>query len=183
MKHFVLGGVRSGKSAYAENWATLREGNVTYIATTKLWTDDDGNVLDEGLLERVELHKQRRPTSWQLIEEPLELAVTLQEVADQYRGTPHTVIVECCALWITNLLCDEPRKDIKQYKNALLEVLLSVDCDVVLVSAEVGLGIMPMNKLAREFSDELGSLNQEIAQKCDKVTFVSAGLPLSLKGE
>ncbi|ADZ92669.1 bifunctional adenosylcobinamide kinase/adenosylcobinamide-phosphate guanylyltransferase [Marinomonas mediterranea] len=182
MKHLVLGGVRSGKSAYAEQWIEQREGTVSYVATTKIWTDESGNAVDANLLERIELHRQRRPDAWQLVEEPIELAETLLNIARQHRNTSHTILVECCSLWLTNLLCEEPRKDIEKYKTALLNALSSVECDIVLVSSEVGLGIMPMNKLAREFSDELGSLNQNIAQKCDKVTFVAAGLPLTMKG-
>jgi len=176
VKHLVLGGVRSGKSDFAENWIkTLSDENktatVTYIATSQAW--------DEEMNARILAHQLKRSKKWSLIEEPLLLSQAIETVnkRDSY------LIIECITLWLTNLLCLEDEARLESEKRQFLSSLEHFQGNLVIVSGEVGLGIMPMNALARRFADELGSLNQLLAKLCHQVTFVSAGLPLVLKNE
>lgn len=169
MKHLVLGGVRSGKSAYAEAAIAACEKPVCYVATTQVW--------DEDMAERVSLHQIRRPSDWRLIEEPLALA----KVLDSLNSPKQAVIIECFTLWLTNLLCLEDEARLAQEKQDLLRAVGEFKGDLVLVSSEVGLGIMPMNALARRFGDEAGEMNQALATLTDRVTLVAAGLPMPLK--
>lgn len=173
MKHLVLGGVRSGKSKFAEDWIGSRcnqsISQVTYIATSQAWDDE--------MRARIRSHQLSRPAHWSLIEEPLSLASSLKKID----GEGQCVIVECITLWLTNLLCLEDEDRLILEKQQLLSILEGFKGDIVIVSGEVGLGIMPMNELARRFADELGALNQCLAQLSQKVTLVSAGLPLLLK--
>ncbi|MGO2355083.1 MAG: bifunctional adenosylcobinamide kinase/adenosylcobinamide-phosphate guanylyltransferase [Marinomonas foliarum] len=169
MKHLVLGGVRSGKSAYAEEQVASFNKAVCYVATSQIW--------DEEMAERVRLHQVSRPKEWRVIEEPLALAELLASL-----NTPEqAVIVECFSLWVTNLLCLEDEARLEEERQALLKAVEAFEGDLVLVSSEVGLGVMPMNALARRFGDELGSINQKLAKLTDRVTFVAAGLPMQLK--
>lgn len=169
MKHLVLGGVRSGKSAFAQEQIAACGKPVCYVATSQVWDDD--------MAERVRLHKNNRPSEWQLIEEPLALASVLNSL----NSPDQAVIVECFTLWMTNLLCLEDDTRLEDEKQALLKAVEVFEGDLILVSSEVGLGIMPMNALARRFGDEAGAMNQALAKLTDRVTFVAAGLPLPLK--
>ena len=169
MKHLVLGGVRSGKSAFAQEQVASSGKPVSYVATSQVW--------DEGMAERVRLHKANRPGDWQIIEEPLALA----KVLNSLNSPEQAVIVECLTLWMTNLLCLEDEARLEEEKRALVSAVEAFEGDLVLVSSEVGLGIMPMNALARRFGDEAGIMNQTLAKLTDRVTFVAAGLPLPLK--
>ncbi|MBU2414198.1 MAG: bifunctional adenosylcobinamide kinase/adenosylcobinamide-phosphate guanylyltransferase [Gammaproteobacteria bacterium] len=169
MKHLVLGGVRSGKSAFAQEQITACGKPVCYVATSQVW--------DDGMADRVRLHKDNRPSEWQLIEEPLALARVLHSL----NSPDQAVIVECFTLWMTNLLCLEDETRLEDEKQALLKAVEVFEGDLILVSSEVGLGIMPMNALARRFGDEAGAMNQALAKLTDRVTFVAAGLPLPLK--
>ena len=171
MKHLVLGGVRSGKSAFAEAWIAEQSNQVTYIATSQIW--------DDGMAERIAKHRAQRPTHWHLIEEPIEVAQKLRDIASN--KPDQAVIIECCSLWVTNLLCQEPPLNIDENIEQLLQAVHTFPSPLVLVSAEVGLGILPMNELARRYADEIGILNQRLAKLCDQVTLVAAGLPLTLK--
>ncbi len=176
MRHLVLGGVRSGKSDFAERWieALSSENDsavVTYIATSQAW--------DEEMKARILAHQLKRSEKWSLIEEPLFLSQAIERV----NNTNSYLIIECITLWLTNLLCLEDESKLKEEKNNFLSSLECFQGKLVIVSGEVGLGIMPINALARRFADELGSLNQVLAQQCQKVTLVSAGLPLTLKNE
>lgn len=169
MKHLVLGGVRSGKSAFAQEQIAACAKPVCYVATSQVWDDE--------MASRVRQHKDNRPKEWQLIEEPLALA----SVLDSLNAPEQAVIVECFTLWLTNLLCLENDARLESEKCALLQAVERFEGDLVLVSSEVGLGIMPMNALARRFGDEAGAMNQALAKLTDRVTFVAAGLPLPLK--
>lgn len=169
MKHLVLGGVRSGKSAFAQEQVAASGKPVCYIATSQVWDDE--------MEKRVQQHKDNRPQEWQLIEEPLALAAVLNGL----NSPNQAVIVECFTLWLTNLLCLEDEARLQQEKAALLQAVEQFQGDLVLVSSEVGLGIMPMNALARRFGDEAGAMNQALAKLTDRVTFVAAGLPIPLK--
>lgn len=171
MKHLVLGGVRSGKSQFAEGWIASHADEVVYVATCQLW--------DEGMSERIARHRAHRPEHWHLIEEPIALAATLDQIAQERPQSG--VIIECCSLWLTNLLCQEDEQQLAQQCQLFLAAVASFSNPLVLVSAEVGLGIMPMNALARRYGDEMGVLNQKLAKLCHAVTFVAAGLPMYLK--
>lgn len=161
----VLGGARSGKSAYAEN--LLNGGPALYLAT--------GQAFDDEMAERIRLHRDRRGPHWDTMEEPLELAAALDRVLDPARP----VLVDCLTLWISNLM--HAGRDVDAETGSLCEVLARPRGPVVLVSNEVGLGLVPDNRLAREFRDHQGRVNQRVAQICCRVVFVAAGLPLLLK--
>jgi len=172
--HLILGGARSGKSRYAEQRASALELPVTYIATAQ--------VYDDEFAKRVAHHKDQRPKHWTVIESPIHLAKTLRE-NDQ---PEQCIIVDCLTLWLAQCICDDcelPEQVAWQdERQALLETLPTLQSEVVLVSNEVGMGIVPLGEINRQFQDEQGRLNQAVAQLTDKVTFVAAGLPLILKG-
>lgn len=182
MKELIIGGARSGKSAHAEKQATESGLRVVYIATAQ--------VLDGEMERRVELHRARRPTEWGLVESPLGLFDTLARHA-----APDTcLLVDCLTLWLTNLLfAGEAAKQadagkaldcplFEQETRGLIEGLPQLPGRIIMVSNEVGCGIVPMNAVSRLFADEQGRLNQRVAAVCEKVTLVAAGLPLNLKG-
>lgn len=169
MKHLVLGGVRSGKSAFAQKQVALRGLPVCYIATSQIWDDE--------MAARVSVHQESRPSDWQLIEEPIELARTLASLS----LSGNAVIVECMTLWLTNLLCLDDEVRFEQETEAFLGAVEAFQGELVIVSSEVGLGIMPMNAMARRFADEAGLMNQKLAKLTDQVTLVAAGLPMPLK--
>lgn len=170
MKTLVLGGVRSGKSRYAEALATASGLPVTYIATARPG--------DMEMRRRVDAHRARRPPHWTTVEEPLALAQALRR--DEMRG--RYLIVDCLTLWVTYLLLakDEPRFGAE--RDALLAAMLELTGDIVLVSNETGMGIVPLGELSRRFGDEMGLLHQELAKNCDRVALMVAGLPIALKG-
>jgi adenosylcobinamide kinase/adenosylcobinamide-phosphate guanylyltransferase len=176
--HLILGGARSGKSAYAEKLATASDLPVTYIATAQ--------VYDEEFAKRIEHHKTRRPQHWQVIEAAFNLANTLQTFAKK----DACVIVDCLTLWLAQCICPDYTPPEGQDKNtnlwhterkALLNILPMLPGTIILVSNEVGMGIVPLGEINRQFQDEQGRLNQVVAEFAHQVTFVAAGLPLSLK--
>lgn len=161
----VMGGARSGKSRYAEQLAQISRLSVIYLAT--------GEARDAEMAERIAHHRAGRPAHWRTIEEPLALAAALRRAA-----APDTcLLVDCLTLWLTNVLLAKRDDEIEK----LLEVLLALPGRLILVSNEVGWGIVPENALARRFRDAQGRLNQRIAALADNVTLVAAGLPLVLK--
>ncbi|HEY0634297.1 MAG TPA: bifunctional adenosylcobinamide kinase/adenosylcobinamide-phosphate guanylyltransferase [Gammaproteobacteria bacterium] len=170
MRELILGGVRSGKSALAERRALESGLPVTYIATA--------TAGDEEMAVRIAHHRQRRPPSWRIIEEPLQLAAALQAHA----AANHCLLVDCLTLWLTNLLLVADATRYERERTLLLELLPTLPGQIVLVSNEVGLGIVPLGELSRRFADEAGRLHQHLATCCERVTFVAAGLPLTLKG-
>lgn len=161
----VLGGARSGKSAYAER--LLAGGPALYLAT--------GQPGDAEMAERIRRHRERRGPAWATVEEPLELAAAL----DRHARPERPVLVDCLTLWLSNLLL--AGRDLDAARAGLVQALPGLAGPVVLVSNEVGLGIVPDNALARRFRDEAGRLHQEVAAIARRVVFVSAGLPLMLK--
>ena len=171
MRDFILGGVRSGKSRLAEARARASGHKVLYIATAR----DAG---DGELHARIAAHRARRPANWLLIEEPVKLADTL--TAHAAHG--HCLLVECLTLWMTNLLCEESEQVLAQERETLVEILPALPGQIILVSNETGLGIVPITALSRRFSDEIGALHQRLAALCERVTFMVAGLPMTLKG-
>ena len=171
MLHFILGGARSGKSRYAEQLAKNEQRPCTYIATAR--------VLDAEMQQRVAHHQQQRPKAWQLVEEPIFLADTLQKLDRPQQ----VIVVDCLTLWMSNLLLDEQADLQKQQCQQLLTILPMLESDVILVSNETGLGVVPMGQLTRRFVDESGWLHQSLGQICDHVAFCVAGFPMHLKGE
>lgn len=167
MKHLILGGARSGKSRHAEHLAEQSGLAVVYIATAE--------ALDAEMSARIAHHRAQRPGHWQLVEEPLALAAVLRAQAAPDR----CLLVDCLTLWLGNLLVDEAR--LQQEIDALYAALPELPGEILLVSNEVGWGIVPDNPLARRFRDEAGRLHQQLAALCDRVTLVAAGLPLALK--
>lgn len=170
MRSLILGGARSGKSALAERMATASGADVVYIATAQ--------AHDEEMAARIAHHRARRPKYWHSVEEPLALADTLRDHARPGR----CLLVDCLTLWLSNLLGDADTQRFEREREALLSVLPSLPGEVLLVSNEVGLGVVPMGELSRRFVDEAGRLHQSLAPHCERVLFVAAGLPLALKG-
>ena len=164
----VLGGARSGKSVFAEDRAAAEPGKKIYLAT--------GQAFDDEMQARIQLHQERRGEDWSLLEEPLELIGALEGNA----AAGHTILVDCITLWISNLMMNE--RDIAAEVARLSDILPTLAGTVILVSNEVGLGIVPDNAMARVFRDEAGLANQILADTCDEVVFTAAGLPMWLKG-
>jgi adenosylcobinamide kinase/adenosylcobinamide-phosphate guanylyltransferase len=170
MKTLVLGGVRSGKSRFAEALATKSGLPVTYIATAMPG--------DAEMHRRVEAHRVRRPPHWITVEEPIALANALRRV--ELRG--RYLLVDCLTLWVTNLLLANNDRQFARERDALLVTMRELSGDVVLVSNETGMGIVPLGELSRRFGDEMGLLHQELAKGCDRVALMVAGLPVPVKG-
>ncbi len=163
----VLGGARSGKSAHAESLADGAPGDLVYLAT--------GTPGDAEMAARIQEHKARRGNRWRTVEEPLDLVGAIARDALPGR----VVLVDCLTLWLANIMAVEsdPETETHQLVGALKEAA----GPVVLVANEVGLGIVPDNALARAFRDHAGRLNQAVAGVADRVIFVAAGLPMTLK--
>ncbi|HEY3327890.1 MAG TPA: bifunctional adenosylcobinamide kinase/adenosylcobinamide-phosphate guanylyltransferase [Novimethylophilus sp.] len=174
MRELILGGARSGKSAYAERLAICTGLPVTYIATAQVWDDE--------MAARVRHHQERRPDHWRIVEEPFHLADTLKAHAK----SGQCVVVDCLTLWLAQWICPDcksPQEGSWTAERALLlELLPTFAGKIVLVSNEVGMGIVPLGEINRRFQDEQGRLNQAVAAACEHVTFIAAGLPLQLKG-
>ncbi|KWU49031.1 bifunctional adenosylcobinamide kinase/adenosylcobinamide-phosphate guanylyltransferase [Pseudomonas sp. SIMBA_059] len=170
MHQLIIGGARSGKSRLAEKLATDSRLPVIYIATSQ--------PLDGEMSERVAQHRQRRPEHWGLIEEPVELARVLRENAAPGR----CLLVDCLTLWLTNLLMLEDAERLVHEREQLLETLASLPGEIIFVSNETGLGVVPLGELTRRYVDEAGWLHQALAERCQRVVLTVAGLPLTLKG-
>jgi adenosylcobinamide kinase/adenosylcobinamide-phosphate guanylyltransferase len=163
----ILGGARSGKSAYAEGLITSQPGAWVYLATAEAG--------DAEMRARIDHHRARRGPGWLTVEEPLELAATLLREVSQQRA----VLVDCLTLWLANLMA--AGRDLEVETEKLLTLLAAPSGPVVLVSNEVGLGIVPETALGRRFRDHAGRLNQQVAAQAQSVVFMAAGLPLQLK--
>ena len=170
MLQLILGGARSGKSRLAEKLASDSALEVIYIATSQ--------PLDGEMNARVAHHRERRPAEWGLIEEPLELARVLRENASAER----CLLVDCLTLWLTNLLMLDDSARLTQEREALLECLATLPGEILLVSNETGMGVVPLGELTRRYVDEAGWLHQALAERCQRVVLTVAGLPLTLKG-
>jgi adenosylcobinamide kinase / adenosylcobinamide-phosphate guanylyltransferase len=168
----VLGGARSGKSAYAEAraFAFRKSGaKALYLATAEAG--------DGEMSARIQTHRARRGKGWTTIEEPIDIADTIKAHAKP--GAP--ILVDCLTLWLSNLM--HAKADIAKASARLCAALENAKGPVVLVSNEIGLGIVPDNKLARDFRDYAGRIHQDVARVARDVIFVAAGLPLALKGK
>lgn len=177
----ILGGARSGKSRLAEQRAIAHGGLVTVIATAEAGDDE--------MAARIARHRADRPAHWRVIEAPIDLAGALIEAANP----DGCIIVDCLTLWLSNLLTRDPvslsaphpadhEPGWQRELDALIDTLPALPGNIILVANEVGLGLVPESALGRLFRDEAGRLNQTVAAACDRVTFVAAGLPLTLKG-
>jgi len=169
MLELILGGARSGKSRFAERLAADSGLAVTYIATSQ--------PLDGEMTERIAHHRERRPAHWTLVEEPLQLVRVLREQAAANR----CLLVDCLTLWLTNLLMLDDAARLAEERDALLECLDGLPGRILLVSNETGLGVVPQGELTRRYVDEAGWLHQAVAERAQRVTFMVAGLPMTLK--
>jgi len=181
MAELILGGARSGKSALAEKRALESGLRVVYVATAE--------VRDAEMARRVAHHRARRPADWTCVEAPLRLAAALRAHA----AADVCLLADCLTLWLSNLFfagqaasqaeageaVDCPL--LRTETDAFLDALPALPGRIVLVSNEVGWGIVPMHPVSRLFADEQGRLNQRVAAACERVTLVAAGLPLELK--
>ena len=170
MLQLILGGARSGKSRLAEKLAAESGCAVTYIATSQ--------PLDGEMNERVRHHRERRPEHWALIEEPVELARVLRDNA----RADACLLVDCLTLWLTNLLMLEDLQRLNAERDALLECLAELPGEILFVSNETGMGVVPLGELTRRYVDEAGWLHRALAERCQRVVLTVAGLPLTLKG-
>ena len=166
----VLGGARSGKSGLAGELAETRFRNPLYLATAE--------ALDAEMVARIELHKKARGSRWLCVEEPLDIARIISRPPRDADG----ILLDCLTLWLTNVLMKEGEKAVEPRKHKLIAALKAAKIPVILVSNEVGMGIVPESKLGRVFRDLAGRLNQDVAAVADSVVLVAAGLPLMLKG-
>jgi len=173
MIELVLGGARSGKSHYAEQQATKSGKEVIYIATAEAG--------DAEMTDRIKQHQQDRPQQWQTVEEPIQLA----KIIEQYDQQDTCLLVDCLTLWLSNILFDkvgELQQNVFDTETkALFAVLSKFSGQLILVTNEVGLGVIAMDKMTRRFVDEAGRLHQQIAGLSDRVVLITAGLPQVLK--
>ena len=181
MKTLILGGARSGKSLLAEQHAAATNLRVVYLATAE--------ARDGEMNRRIAHHRARRPSEWACVEETIHLAERLQKLAT----SDTCILVDCLTLWLSNLLfagraaaqadageaIDCPL--FKAETGRLIDCLPELPGKIILVSNEVGWGIVPMHPVSRLFADEQGRLNQRVAAICNEVLLVAAGLPLTLK--
>jgi adenosylcobinamide kinase / adenosylcobinamide-phosphate guanylyltransferase len=168
----VLGGVRSGKSRYAQQLAEQSE-RVTFIATAERRDDPEMSA-------KIDRHRADRPANWTTIEEPLKLAEAIQKAG----GDGDAVLVDCLTLFASNLLemCGQDEEATKGHIDLLCDVLRNPPCPVILVSNEVGSGVVPAYELGRRFRDLVGEINQRVASESSVVLLMVAGLPFALKG-
>lgn len=170
MKTLILGGIKSGKSSWAETLATNTGKAVTIIVTA--------TAEDDEMKTRIRHHQQSRPSSWQVIEEPVSLARAL----NQALKNDHCIIIDCLTLWVTNLLLADDKSLFEKEKQAFIDKVSTSTDSIIMVSNETSMGIIPMGDLTRRFCDETGILHQKIAEQCDNVLLTIAGLPMALKG-
>ncbi len=169
----VLGGVRAGKSRFAQQLAR-NGGRVLFVATAEAG--------DEEMAARIQTHQAERPADWHTLEEPLDLVTTL----GPRLPAVDTVLLDCLTLWVSNLLLqgrdeEEAGPDIPEQARRLLNLYENGDSSWIVVSNEVGLGVVPATKLGRVYADELGRVNQLFAAVADEVVVMFAGLPVNIK--
>jgi adenosylcobinamide kinase/adenosylcobinamide-phosphate guanylyltransferase len=174
MNTLVIGGARSGKSALASTWANERSLDVCALVTA--------TETDPEMAARIAAHRRERPAHWRVREEPVHLGQALRE------ETATLVLVDCLTLWVSNCLWPVGTQGTdysgwRRERDDLLAALRACTAEVIIVTNEVGTGIVPNNEAARVFRDEQGWLNQAVAAICDEVFFVTAGLPMCLKPE
>jgi len=167
----IIGGCRSGKSRHALELAEKISGNKRIFIATCM-------PLDDEMKERINRHKKERDKSWTTIEAPVELSVVINENSRE----GDVILVDCLTLWINNLLMETEDPDIiHQRIHKLILAIEEAKCPIILVSNEVGAGIVPENKLARQFRDLAGFTNQKVAERADRVIWMVAGIPVPIK--
>jgi len=169
---FITGGCRSGKSRFAFDYVNRHFSKKLYLATCE--------PLDEEMAQRIENHKKMRGSEWQTIEEPIEVVDKIK----QYGDKAEVILLDCITLWLSNLLMSG-KNDLKiiEEVNSLMNTFKQSQTSLVIVSNEVGMGIVPADPLSRQFRDLSGMVNQRIAKGADAVVFMVSGIPLFLKGE
>jgi len=169
---FITGGCRSGKSRFALDYANQHFSKKLFLATCE--------VLDEEMAQRIENHKKVRGPEWQTIEEPIEIVNKIRE----YGGDGEVILIDCLTLWLYNLLMkwDNDLRIIDE-TDKLINFIKQSKISFILVSNEVGMGIVPADPLSRRYRDLLGTINQRIAEALDTVIFMVSGIPIFLKGE
>ena len=170
----ILGGIRSGKSSFAQELAASAD-RVLFLATAE--------PLDPEMEARIQAHRESRPDHWDTLEEPLDLADALAPILHNY----DTILLDCLTLWVSNLLHSTPdiwtsRRNISTDIEALVDVYKGGEASWIVVSNEVGLGLVATTQLGRIFTDELGRVNRLVAAEADVVYLMTAGLPLRIKG-
>ncbi|MDD4979935.1 MAG: bifunctional adenosylcobinamide kinase/adenosylcobinamide-phosphate guanylyltransferase [Candidatus Omnitrophica bacterium] len=167
---FITGGARSGKSAYALELAKKGKRKVAFIATCQ--------ALDKEMAKRINLHKKNRPRNWQTFEEPVNISKLLYKIIKKFP----LILLDCLTLLVSNLILKGLREPaIYEEINKVLSELKKSRASAIIVSNEVGLGIVPKNKLGRDFRDIAGKINQFVARESDEVFFMVAGIPLKIK--
>jgi adenosylcobinamide kinase/adenosylcobinamide-phosphate guanylyltransferase len=168
--YFITGGARSGKSAFAENLANELKGKRAYLATAQ--------ALDAEMVARIEHHRKRRGNAWDTFEEPLAVAELIRKLSGRYE----VVLLDCLTLWLSNVMAHTDGDDAVDARvDALVSEIRSFSGTCIVVSNEVGLGIVPDNPLARRFRDCAGMLNQKTARAADEVYFTASGIPVKIK--
>ena len=165
----ILGGARSGKSSWALDYVEKNYHSYMFLATAE--------VMDEEMADRVDLHRKARGPKWQLREEPLEIADVLTSTGDGVEA----ILIDCMTIWLSNVLLKKGPEMVPVYQDALLEALVQSNQSVVIVSNEVGSGIVPEHPLGRQYRDMAGSLNQKLAAAAHQALLIVAGLPICLK--
>jgi len=167
---FITGGARSGKSAFAEKLALEIAGKRAYLATAQ--------ALDAEMVARIEHHRQRRGTAWDTYEEPLAIAELLKKLSGRYG----VVLLDCLTLWLSNVMARSDEDSIVMARgDELVSAIRVFSGSCIIVSNEVGLGIVPDNSLARRFRDLAGFVNQRVAQAADEAYLLTSGIPLKIK--
>lgn len=170
---FVIGGCRSGKSKYALDAAEGMPGDKKIFIATCL-------PKDEEMKQRIARHQEQRSQTWTTVEEPVHLHESITKISRKAT----VILVDCLTLWVTNIMLEAgDAKKIESHVSKLKHALTAADCPVILVSNEVGTGIVPENKLARQFRDVMGQVNQAVAQYANKVVWMVAGIPVTIKQE
>lgn len=176
----ILGGARSGKSSYAEQLAAQRGQRIAYVATAQAWDDE--------MAHRIENHRRQRPTTWETIEAPSQVGAAIA-AAEASAGDWDVVLIDCLTLLASNVILALPEPvetptaeaALRAEVDALLDAYQASKASWILVSNEVGLGIVPAYPLGRVYRDALGRANQQLAAVADEVLFMVAGLPMRVK--
>jgi adenosylcobinamide kinase / adenosylcobinamide-phosphate guanylyltransferase len=167
---FITGGARSGKSAFAEKIAADIAGKRAYLATAQ--------ALDAEMVTRIEHHRKRRGNAWDTYEEPLAVAELVHKLSERYE----VVLLDCLTLWLSNIMAHtDGDDDVLRQSGLLVEAVKNVKGTCIIVSNEVGLGIVPDNPLARRFRDLAGFVNQQMAQASDEAYLLTSGIPMKIK--
>jgi adenosylcobinamide kinase / adenosylcobinamide-phosphate guanylyltransferase len=177
----ILGGVRSGKSQFAQDLASRIGGPVLFVAT--------GEGLDEEMRQRIDEHKRMRPSGWRTVEAPFGIGPRVREQI----GDARVVIVDCLTLLVSNVIgrCGDPEqvdaglvsRKVSAEIDQLAACIGQVDATIIVVSNEVGMGLVPDNRVGRIYRDCLGKANRDLAQRADTVCFMVAGIPMTVKGD